>query len=168
MINGIYAPWKEGIALLSEFVVASNNKCKLVIDNEVGFKEKGSYVKCNRNYNYSELPVFTFVNDDRVNIKLYPIDVFNYTTGESYLKAKKYQYGWVLDLNVLKRYDVFVFGTQNKIGFKENKVFPCTYTFMKGYYPFSCYESVLLVNKIVLGMLVCGIVCLLIIKYKVL
>jgi uncharacterized membrane protein YciS (DUF1049 family) len=57
---------------------------------------------------------------------------------------------------------------QNKIVFKENKVFPCTYTFMKGYYPFSCYESVLLVNKIVLGMLVCGIIYLLIIKYKVL
>lgn len=168
MINGIYAPWKEGIALLTEYVSASNNKCKVVVDNEVGFKEKGSYVKCNRNYDYSELPVFTFVNDDGVNIKLYPVDVFNYTTGESYLKVKKYQYGWVLDLNVLKRYDVFVMGTQNKIGFKENKVFPNTYTFMKGYYPFSCYECMIMFNKIVLGMLVCGIVYLFIIKYKVL
>ena len=57
---------------------------------------------------------------------------------------------------------------QNKIVFKENKVFPNMYSFMKGYYPFLCYECVLLVNKIVLGMLVCGIIFLLIIKYKVL
>jgi hypothetical protein len=49
IINGIYAPWKEAVALLSEYVVASNNKCKLVIDNEVGFKEKGSSVKCKHN-----------------------------------------------------------------------------------------------------------------------
>ena len=148
MINGIYAPWKEGIAMLTEYVNASNNKCRLIIDNSIGYKEQGSYVKCNRNFNYSSLPLFTLVNQDGVNIKLHPIDVFNYTSGESYLKAKKYQYSWTLDLNVLKHYDIFVSSTQHEMGFKENDIFPCTYSFMKQHYPFSYYECTLLFNKL--------------------
>ena len=158
LINGIYAPWKEGIALLSEYVNVSHNKCKLVIDDNIGYKEQGSYVKCNRNFNYSVLPLFTLVNHDGVNIKLHPVDVFNFTSGESYLRAKKYQYSWTLDLNVLKHYDVFVSSTQYKIGFKENNVFPYTYSFMKEYYPFSYYEYAMMFNKVTSFILVCSVI----------
>lgn len=166
MINGMYVPWKEGIALLSEYVNASHNKCRLVIDDNIGYKEQGSYVKCVRNFNYSLLPLFTLVSHDGVNIKLHPVDVFNFTSGESYLRAKKYQYSWTLDLNVLKHYDVFVSSTQYKIGFKENNVFPYTYAFMKEYYSFSYYEYAMMFNKVTSFILVCSVIFLSIIKYK--
>lgn len=127
--NGIYVPGNIGKYILEEYVKAANGKCEIVTEEEGVNK-----VKCDRRFNYEILPVFMLEGDSGVQIKLFPVDLFNYTSGESLLKVKKYLKEWIFDLNVLKHYDIFVYCEDDKIGFKENGIFLNKKEFMLRYY----------------------------------
>lgn len=155
MKNGIYAPVNIGIFILREYEKVSNNNCKIVKDNEIQF------IKCNLNFNYEILPVFRLEDNNGFKIKLYPVDIFNYTSGESYLKVIEGSKKWIIDLNILKHYDVFVHVSDNKIGFRENDIFLSTNNFMSRYYEKYKYNYIQIVIKSELLSLLSGIFILL-------
>ena len=109
----------EGKDVFNIYITASNNNCYTNED-----KNKGTYIICNKNVNINELPdVYFSIKESKFELVMKAVDIFDITTGISRLYVKSYCNYWVFDMNVLKRYDMYVDYEQSLVGFKENFVF---------------------------------------------
>lgn len=109
----------EGNDIFGVYITASNNNCYVSEDTR-----KGKYVTCNKDVNIHRLPdVYFGISGSEFELAMKAVDVFDAATGVSRLYVKDYCNYWVLDMNVLKRYDMYVDYEQSLIGFRENFVF---------------------------------------------
>lgn len=144
----------EGNDIFTIYITASHNNCYTSED-----KNKGTYLTCNNNVNINELPDIYFgIKGTSFELVMKAIDIFDITTGTSRLYVKRYCNFWVFDMNILKRYDIYIDYEQSLIGFKANFIFDdATTTTMNNIYKLLISIFKLNIYIIIFGLIIISI-----------
>ena len=148
----IQAPNPMGYDVFKIYLQESNNLCKVKIDLLLD----GHYLDCN-NFDIKKFPeIYLNLANSKIKIKLNPNEVFD-ENKKSRIYIINFSNVWIINLNLLKNYDILVNNKENLIGLKENKIFKRKFDLLY------CRVVLLSINNI---FLVIGIVINIIIYYK--
>lgn len=116
----IKAPSPNGYDLFNLYLEAGNGHCKIAENSNLD-----SFIQCDKQVDIKYFPEIVF-NLGNVSVRLRPSDVFDeLESGELNGKIFIVDYNtfWVLNLVILKHYDIFFDEENTRIGFKENSLF---------------------------------------------
>ena len=148
----IQAPNPMGYDVFKIFLQISNNLCKVKIDLLLD----GHYLDCN-NFDIKKFPeIYLNLAKSLIKIKLSPNEIFD-ENKKSKIYIINFSNVWIINLNLLKNYDIFVNNKEKLIGLKENKIFKRKFDL------FYCRVFLLSINNF---FLVIGIAINVIIYYK--
>ena len=141
-----------GYDVFKIFLQISNNLCKVKIDLLLD----GHYLDCN-NFDIKKFPeIYLNLAKSLIKIKLSPNEIFD-ENKKSKIYIINFSNVWIINLNLLKNYDIFVNNKEKLIGLKENKIFKRKFDL------FYCRVFLLSINNF---FLVIGIAINVIIYYK--
>ena len=117
--DGISAPNPSGYDLFNLYIVASRNKCSIQTDT---FTD-AHFVQCDPSFDVSTLPTVSLnMRESKVRIKIKPKDVFD-LANKGRIFIRKYANNWILDLNILRYYDMHINYDKAGVGFREHGLF---------------------------------------------
>lgn len=115
----LLAPNPGGYDLFNLYIQASNGQCSLVDDRATG----AGIIRCSPSFDISTLPVtYLQMRDSKLNIKLDPIDLFD-SENKGRIYVRDFSSNWILDLNILKHYDMYVNFQKAGVGLRTNNFF---------------------------------------------
>ena len=148
----IQAPNPMGYDVFKIYLQESNNLCKVKIDLLLD----GHYLDCN-NFDIKKFPeIYLNLANSKIKIKLNPNEIFD-ENKKSKIFIINFSNVWIINLNLLKNYDILVNNKENLIGLKENKIFIRKYDLL------FCRKFIISINNL---FLIIGIVLNVIIYYK--
>ena len=114
----IQAPNPMGYDIFKIYLEISNYTCEIKINLLID----GHYIDC-KNFDIKKFPdIYLNIANSSIKIKLNPIEVFD-ENKKSRIFIINFSNVWIINLNILKNYDIYVDNKENLIGFKENKIF---------------------------------------------
>lgn len=117
--DGIVAPNPAGYDLFNIYIIASKNRCSVQTDT---FTD-AHFIQCDPSFDVSTLPIVTLdMRDSKVKIKLKPKDLFD-LANKGRIFIKKFSNNWILDLNILRYYDMHINFDKAGIGLREHGLF---------------------------------------------
>ena len=113
----IQAPEPMGYDLFKIYMEESNGKCIIKSDNIYN----GHYIECDSNFDLFTLSTIS-LNMSNIEIELNIEDIFDLKSKKSKIYIIKYSNMWVLNVNILKHYNLFIDYDNFLIGFEKNNI----------------------------------------------
>ena len=113
----IQAPEPMGYDLFKIYMEESNGKCIIKSDNIYN----GHYIECDSNFDLFTLSTIS-LNMSNIEIELNIEDIFDLKSKKSKIYIIKYSNTWVLNVNILKHYNLFIDYDNFLIGFEKNNI----------------------------------------------
>ena len=113
----IQAPEPMGYDLFKIYMEESKEKCIIKYDNIYN----GHYIECDSNFDLFNLSTIS-LNMSNIEIELNIEDIFDLKSKKSKIYIIKYSNTWVLNVNILKHYNLFIDYDNFLIGFEKNNI----------------------------------------------
>ena len=113
----IQAPEPMGYDLFKIYMEESKEKCIIKYDNIYN----GHYIECDSNFDLFTLSTIS-LNMSNIEIELNIEDIFDLKSKKSKIYIIKYSNMWVLNVNILKHYNLFIDYDNFLIGFEKNNI----------------------------------------------
>ena len=113
----IQAPEPMGYDLFKIFMDESNGQCKVKFDNLYN----GHFLECEKNFNLYNLSSVS-LKMNNVEIDLNINDIFDIKSKKSRIYIIKYSNVWIINMNILKNYNLFLNYENFSIGFEKNNI----------------------------------------------
>ena len=139
----IQAPEPMGYDLFKIYMEESNGKCIIKSDNIYN----GHYIECDSNFDLFTLSTIS-LNMSNIEIELNIEDIFDLKSKKSKIYIIKYSNMWVLNVNILKHYNLFIDYDNYLIGFEKNNI---NYR-KKKFYIYIFYLNILCIIILLLGL----------------
>ena len=139
----IQAPEPMGYDLFKIYMEESNGKCIIKSDNIYN----GHYIECDSNFDLFTLSTIS-LNMSNIEIELNIEDIFDLKSKKSKIYIIKYSNMWVLNVNILKHYNLFIDYDNFLIGFEKNNIIYRK----KKFYIYIFYLNILCIIILLLGL----------------
>ena len=106
-----------GYDLFKIYMEESKEKCIIKYDNIYN----GHYIECDSNFDLFNLSTIS-LNMSNIEIELNIEDIFDLKSKKSKIYIIKYSNTWVLNVNILKHYNLFIDYDNFLIGFEKNNI----------------------------------------------
>ena len=139
----IQAPEPMGYDLFKIYMEESNGKCIIKSDNIYN----GHYIECDSNFDLFNLSTIS-LNMSNIEIELNIEDIFDLKSKKSKIYIIKYSNMWILNVNILKHYNLFIDYDNYLIGFEKNNI-----NFrQKKFYIYIFYLNIICIIILLLGL----------------